>query len=156
MDDVAIARAIHVLAIVVWIGGVAMVTTVLLPTTLGSPAGVALFDRMEKRFAGQARIATLLAGASGFYMVERLDLWGRFAMIEYWWMAAMFGLWLLFTVVLFVAEPWFLERWFRRRAAVDPQAALAWAQRFHWILLGLSLVTIFGAVAGSHGLILFG
>jgi uncharacterized membrane protein len=156
MDDVAIARAIHVLAIVVWIGGVAMVTTVLLPTALGSPSSVALFERMEKRFAGEARVATLLAGASGFYMVERLDLWGRFTMIEYWWMAAMVGLWLLFTLVLFVAEPWFLDRWFRRRAAADPRAALALAQRFHWLLLALSLVTIFGAVAGSHGWLLFG
>lgn len=31
MDDVTIALAIHVLAIVLWIGGVAMVTTILLP-----------------------------------------------------------------------------------------------------------------------------
>jgi uncharacterized membrane protein len=32
MDDVATARALHVLAVVIWIvGGVAMVTTVVLP-----------------------------------------------------------------------------------------------------------------------------
>jgi uncharacterized membrane protein len=31
MDDVTLARAIHVLAVVLWIGGVALVTTVLLP-----------------------------------------------------------------------------------------------------------------------------
>jgi uncharacterized membrane protein len=31
LNDLAIARAIHVLAVVVWIGGVAMVTTVILP-----------------------------------------------------------------------------------------------------------------------------
>jgi uncharacterized membrane protein len=156
MDDVAIARAVHVLAIVVWIGGVAMVTTVLLPNARGSPSGYALFEMAERRFAGEARIATLVAGASGFYMVVRLDLWERFGMIEYWWMAAMLGLWLLFTLVLFVAEPWFLARWFRRRAAADPLAALNLAQRFHWVLLALSLVTIFGAVAGSHGFSLFG
>jgi uncharacterized membrane protein len=156
MDDVAIARALHVLAIVWWIGGVAMVTMVLLPNARASQTGVALFQMAERRFAAQARVATLLAGASGFYMVERLDLWDRFGMIAYWWMAAMLGLWLLFTLVLFVAEPLFLDRWFRRRAAADPQAALGLAQRFHWFLLALSLVTIFGAVAGSHGFILFG
>jgi hypothetical protein len=27
--------------------------------------------------------------ASGFYMVERLDLWDRFRDIEFWWMHAM-------------------------------------------------------------------
>jgi len=38
MDDVAIARALHVLAVVLWIGGVGLVTTVLL-TILGAVAG---------------------------------------------------------------------------------------------------------------------
>jgi uncharacterized membrane protein len=31
MDDVIIARALHVLGVVIWIGGVAMVTMVVLP-----------------------------------------------------------------------------------------------------------------------------
>jgi uncharacterized membrane protein len=31
MDDFALARALHVLALVHWIGGVAMVTTIVLP-----------------------------------------------------------------------------------------------------------------------------
>lgn len=157
MDDIAIARAIHVLAVVVWIGGVTMIATILLPAASHKGSdGIVLFAMAEPRFARQARGATLVAGASGVYMVARLDLWDRFLMIEYWWMAAMAGLWLLFTLVLFVAEPLFLDRWFRRRAAADPQAAFALARRFHWLLLALSLLTIFGAVAGSHGVLLFG
>jgi uncharacterized membrane protein len=155
MDDVAVARAVHVLAVVLWIGGVAMVTTVILPEARRQ-SSLILFDAAEKRFVWEARVATLLAAASGFYMVARLDLWNRFAMIEFWWMHAMVALWALFTVALFVAEPLFLDRWFHRRAAADPQGALALAQRFHWVMLTLSLVTIFGAVAGSHGLSWFG
>ena len=31
MDDVVIARALHVLAVVIWIGGVSMATTAVLP-----------------------------------------------------------------------------------------------------------------------------
>jgi uncharacterized membrane protein len=156
MDDVAIARAIHVLAVVVWIGGVAMVTTILLPIARRGDAALAWFEAAEKRFAGQARVATLLAGASGLFMLDRQDLWYRFAMAEFWWMHAMVGVWLLFTFVLFVAEPLFLDRWFRRRTVADPQAALALIQRFHWVMLALSLLTILGAAAGSHGLLLFG
>ncbi len=156
MEGLAIARALHVLAIVWWIGGVAMVTTVLLPNATRSEDGLALFEKAERRFSLQAKIATLLAGASGFYMVERLQLWPRFAMPGYWWMGAMVGVWLLFSIVLFVAEPLFLDRWFRRRAAADPRAALRLAQRFHWVMLLLSLATIFGAVAGSHGVLFFG
>lgn len=32
MDEFALARVLHVLGVVLWIGGVAMVTTVLLPS----------------------------------------------------------------------------------------------------------------------------
>ena len=31
MDDLALARALHVLAVVIWIGGVSMATTVAIP-----------------------------------------------------------------------------------------------------------------------------
>jgi uncharacterized membrane protein len=150
MDDVAIVRALHVLAVVVWIGGVAMVTTILLPLARRG-GGLAFFEAAEKRFAAQAKLATLLAGGSGLYMVDRLDLWDRFAMAEFWWLHAMVGVWLLFTLILFVAEPLFLDRWFRARMRVDPQGTLRRVARLHWVLLALSLITVFGAVAGSHG-----
>jgi uncharacterized membrane protein len=155
MDNVTIARAIHVAAIVLWIGGVAMVTTVLLPAVRhfkSADERVAFFETVERRFAWQARVTTLIAGASGFYMVDRLGLWTSFFSIEYWWLAAMVLVWLLFTTMLFVAEPLFLDRWFQKRAKLAPEPTFALIQRLHWVLLILSLITIFGAVAGSHGL----
>lgn len=155
MDDVAIALAIHVLAIVLWIGGVAMVTTVLLPGLRrfrSAKEGLALFTAIERRFAWQARVTTLLAGASGFYMVYRMKLWPAFLTAQGWWLDAMAAVWLLFTLVLFLAEPLFLDRWFQARAERAPDSSIALLQRLHWVLLALSLVTILGAVAGSHGL----
>ena len=85
-----------------------MVTTVILPMVRRAQVpteGQALLEAVERRFIWQARIATLLVAVSGFYMVERLDLWDRFRNIEFWWMHAMVLLWLIFTFVLFVAEP---------------------------------------------------
>lgn len=155
MDDVAIALAIHVLAIVLWIGGVAMVTTVLLPAVrklARAEERIALFTAIERRFAWQARGTTLLAGASGFYMAYRMQLWPAFLAIEDWWLGAMVAVWLLFTLMLFVAEPLFLDRWFAARARRAPESTFALIQRLHWVLLALSLATIAGAVAGIHGL----
>jgi hypothetical protein len=40
-------------------------------------------------------------------------------------------------------------------ATERPEVAFARLHRAHWILLGLSLVTVFGAVAGSHGWSIF-
>lgn len=159
MDDVAVARAIHVLAVVLWMGGVAFVTTALLPSLrrgAHSPEWLASFDAIERRFAWQARITTLLAGVSGIYMVVRLDLWDRFLSPSFWWMHAMVLVWLLFTLILFVLEPLFLARWLRRRAETAPAATFRLVERFHrWALL-LGLVTIFAAVTGSHGFLIFG
>jgi len=154
MDNVAIALAIHVLSVVLWIGGVAMVTTVLLPAVRrfkSAEERIAFFETIERRFAWQARGTTVLAGASGFYMMSRLGLWSEILTIEHWWLGAMIAVWLLFTLMLFIIEPLFLDRWFAARARRAPESTFAWLQRFHWILLVLSLVTIIGAVAGSHG-----
>lgn len=157
MDDLAIARALHVLAVVLWIGGVGLVTTVLLPALRRLPdpaAGAALFAAVERRFQKQARISVLVAGLSGLYMLARMDAWGRFGAVAYWWMDAMVLVWAIFALVLFVIEPLVLHR---RTApvAADPRARLLRLARVHWVLLALSLLTIAGAVAGSHGLLLF-
>jgi hypothetical protein len=63
--------------------------------------------------------------------------------------------WLLFTFVLFIAEPFILHRHFIAWASERPGVAFRWLQRAHWVLLALGLVTIFGAVAGSQGWALF-
>ena len=142
------------LAVVLWIGGVGFVTTVLLPAVrrLKTPAErVAFFDAIERRFAWQARATTLLAGLTGFYMTTRLDLWSRFQSAAYWWMHAMVAVWLLFTIMLFVAEPLVLHRWFQKRAMSDPDGTFALIEHMHHVLLAVSLITVLGAVAGSHG-----
>ncbi|GAB1715500.1 MAG: hypothetical protein NTAFB05_05420 [Nitrobacter sp.] len=158
MNDVVLARALHVLAVVVWIGGVSMATTVALPALRRGDLGqnwLKAFEAIERRFIWQARTSVIIVGLSGLYMTWQLDLWDRFRMPSFWWMDAMVGLWLLFTFVLFIGEPLILHRYFHRFATERPEAAFARLHRAHWILLGLSLVTVFGAVAGSHGWSIF-
>ena len=155
MDDVSIARALHVIAVVIWIGGVAMVTTVFLPLVrrIKDPAErLALFGAVEGRFSWQARAATLVVALSGFYMVSRLGLWDRFQTIEFWWMHAMVCLWAIFSFVLFIGEPLILHRWIHRRALAAPDATFALLYRLHWVLLGLSVLTVLAAVAGRNGM----
>jgi uncharacterized membrane protein len=155
MDDIAVAVAIHVLAIVWWIGGVAMVTTVILPACrrdADSGSGFAMFQVVERRFAWQARAAVLLAGASGFYLIDRLALWSSFFTKAFWWLDAMVFVWVLFAIVLFVAEPLFLHAWLDQTAARAPARTLMLLQRMHIALLVLSIITVLGAVAGSNGL----
>jgi len=154
MNDVIIARALHVLGVVVWIGGVSMVTTVVLPAIRRGDLGedrLRAFQTFEHRFVWQARAAVLLVGLTGFYMSWRLELWDRFRESGFWWMHAMVCLWLLFAFVLFVGEPLIVARYFSGWARTRPDTAFAWLHRVHGALLVLSLITVFGAVAGSQG-----
>ncbi len=154
MNEFALARVIHVLAVVLWIGGVAMVATVLIPILRKSPShadAVELFETIEKRFAWQAKIVILIAGGSGFYMLDFIDAWNRYSEPQFWWIHAMTIVWGLFMFMLFVAEPLYLHRLFAKHARSNPAKTLAFVQGFHLIVLAVSLVTIAGAVAGSHG-----
>jgi uncharacterized membrane protein len=154
MEGAIIARALHVLGVVLWIGGVAFVTAVLLPAVkrMREPAErVGFFEKVEAGFARQARATTLLTGLSGFYLVYSLHAWGRFADAHYWWMHAMVLVWGVFTLMLFVLEPLLLHRWFQARAQRDPEGTFAIIARMHWVLLAVSIITIAGAAAGSHG-----
>ena len=158
MIDVIAARALHVLFVVIWIGGVSMVTTVVLPALRRGDLGpnrLEAFKAFEGRFVWQARVAILLVGLTGFYMTWRLDLWYRFGTAAFWWMHAMVCLWLLFAVLLFVAEPLIIHRRFRHWATVQPETAFARLHRGHWVLLVLSLITVGAAVAGSQGWSIF-
>lgn len=117
MDDFAIARALHILAIVMWVGGVAFVTTVATPAirTMHPPSErLRAFHQFESRFVWQARFWVLLAGASGLWMTWRAELWARFEDPRFWWMHAMFGVWAAFMIVLFVIEPLVLHRRLRQ------------------------------------------
>jgi uncharacterized membrane protein len=153
MNDIAFAISLHLIAVVIWIGGVGLVTTVLMPSIrrqYAPEARLAAFLLIEQRFVWQARVAVLVAGASGFWMLQRLQLWSAFALPQYWWLPAMVGLWAIFAAMLFIVEPLYLHRHLAETA--DPANAFSRMERLHRILFALSLLVIGGAAAGSHGL----
>lgn len=157
--SLAVARAIHVVGVVLWIGGVAFVTTVLIPTLRRMPDGeerLRLFEAIEGRFSVQARVVTLATGIAGFYMMHGLNAWARYQSPSFWWVHLMTLVWLVFTLVLFVFEPLFLHRWFAAFARRDSDRAFRLLHRFHVILLTVSLIAVAGAVAGVRGFPRFG
>lgn len=149
------ARALHVTGVVLWIGGVAFVTTVLIPSLKNinnSSNKLELFEQLEGKFSFQAKIATLVTGISGFYMVEVMNAWDRYQHLQFWWMHLMTLIWFIFTLVLFVLEPLFLHQWFHEQAVKDSVKTFSLVHTIHKILLSLSSLAVLGAVAGTHGL----
>ena len=124
INDYALWRGLHVLAIVLWIGGVAFVTTILIPALRRSGNDYALFEKLEHRFGLQAKFSTQIA---------------------------MISTWAVFTLMLFVLEPWLMHRLLKQKAQIDPAGTMALLQRVHIALLTLSLITVAGGVIGAHG-----
>src|SRR5487761_452149 len=154
IDDLDLARAIHVLALVHWIGGLAVVTTIVLPHARGLPNAkdaVAAFEAFERRFAFQVRISILLVGLSGVYMLAKLDAWDRFQYAAIWWLHLMVAVWMLFALMVFVLEPLVLHRRFREFALRNKNRAFAAATRFHAVALVISAFAILVGVLGAHG-----
>lgn len=150
-----LARVIHVIAVVYWIGGVAFVTTVLIPSIKANKnpdVRLEQFEQLEGRFAKQAKVSTTLAMLSGFYMTHYLNAWDRYLDPSFWWMHLMTFVWLVFALVLFVLEPLVLHEKFKEWAIKDSHKSFNRLHTMHIILLSVSTLTILGAMAGSHGI----
>ncbi len=150
-NQFVIARVVHILGIVLWIGGVAFVSTVLIPAIRHSQSPdnqLSLFELLEGKFSFQAKFSTLLTGVSGFYMLHFMNAWASMG----WWIYLMIFIWAIFTLVLFVLEPLFLHKWFHQRAQENGEKAFSILQFMHTILLSISLLAVIGGVAGAHGI----
>ena len=149
-----LARTLHIVGVVFWIGGVAFVTTVLIPSlkrTANPKDRMDLFEKIEGKFSFQAKISVLITGITGIYLIYFLNAWSRYLDVQYWWLHLMTTVWLLFAIVLFILEPLVLHKWFREHAKIDSDKTFNWLHRMHIILLSISVLSIFGAMAGSHG-----
>lgn len=154
MVDLTIARAIHVLSIVIWMGGVAFVTLVLIPALRKNyleQEQLIIFNMIENSFAKIARLSVALAGISGLYMVYKLNAWDKFTNLHQFWMSAMVLIWVMFALALFIVEPFFINNRGRMMKNTRGISNLRKTQIIHLIILLLSLITIFCSVLGAHG-----
>ena len=143
MATLNVLLAFHVLGVVWWIGGVAMVTATLLPIFNRLPAAerIERITQLEGRFANQARVAVLVVGITGFWMYALLP--GEIA--HTWWVGLMLLVWVLFAMMLFVAEPLHLPA--KLGLIHSPRKFLA----VHAVLLVLALAAVFCGVIGARG-----
>jgi len=84
--------------------------------------------RRSKKNSLQAKIVILIAGGTGFYMLDFIDAWSRYSEPRFWWIHAMTIVWALFMFVLWVAEPLFLHRLFKKHARTNPQKTFLYVQ----------------------------
>lgn len=154
MYDLVLARAVHVIALVHWIGGVAFVTTIVLPNARKAATAkeaLALFQAFERRFAPQVRISILLVGLSGVYMLSKLDGWARLQSSSFWWLDLMIAVWIVFAIMVYVLEPLGIDRRFAEFALRDKDRAFAIMTHVHEVALTVSAIAVGAGMLGAHG-----
>jgi uncharacterized membrane protein len=158
----SIMHLIHVLSVILWIGGLAFVTTMVFPVIFKTPEAlqkVILFQRIEHRFARVARIYNLIVGISGFVMLFLMG-WQNVLFTKAGIpLAFMVIVWIFWAIMLFGLEPLvikkMLDRMMKKGEQMDIDAIFRRMNRLHWVLLVLSLAAASGGAIFIHGPRLF-
>jgi uncharacterized membrane protein len=140
------ALVIHVLSIVVWIGGVAFVTMVTFPMILRvdkSLEQVLMFQGVEHRFSKTAKVMVILAGLSGLYLIYEKGLsFGVYVMIF---------VWAFYASLLFGLEGLIFKKLFGKPSdEMDTKKVFNILQVFHWFVLALSFLAIAAGIYAGH------
>jgi uncharacterized membrane protein len=140
------ALIIHVLSVVVWIGGVAFVTMVTFPMILREEKSleqVMMFQGVEHRFAKIAKLMVILAGLSGLYLLYEKGLSpGVWIMIV---------VWTFYAALLFGLEKLIFKKIFSKPTdKLDTRKVFNILQGFHWLVLTLSALAIAAGIWTGH------
>ncbi len=142
-----ISLIVHVLSIVMWIGGVAFVTLVTFPMILREDKSleqVLMFQGVEHRFGKIAKIMVVLAGITGFYLLYEKGL-----SIGVW---IMICVWAVYASLLFGLEKIIFKKLFAKPEGgqYDTKKVFYMLQVFHWFVLGMSFLAIAAGIWTSH------
>ncbi len=141
------ALIIHVLSIVVWIGGVAFVTMIIFPMiqrTENSLEQVMMFQGTEHRFSKIAKAMVITAGLSGFYLVSfkgfSTGVW------------IMISVWAVYASLLFFLEKLLFKKIFAKPSGeeLNTKEIFFRLSVFHWVVLALSFSAVAAGIVVGH------
>jgi putative copper export protein len=141
------ALTVHVLSVVVWIGGVAFVTMIIFPMiqrTQNSLEQVIMFQGVEHRFSKIAKAMVIISGLSGLYLIVEKGLSpGVWVMII---------VWSFYAALLFFLEKALFGKLFSTPPGkkLETQQIFFRLQVFHWVVLGLSFFAVAAGIWTAH------
>lgn len=145
--------ALHVLGVVIWIGGVAFVTIIVFPMIIrmeSSIEKVLFFQGVEHRFAKIAKICVVIVGATGIWLLSLTGEGRLLFTMPGIGPTIMLVVWALYVLVL-IFEGRLFKVLFRGDAQRDSAKVFSKLAAFHWVVLGLSLLAVGVGVWAGHG-----
>jgi len=145
--------AIHVIGVVLWIGGVAFVTMVVFPMILrmeNSLEKVLFFQGVEHRFAKIAKASVVIVGLTGALLLHVTGEWNIMFKAAGIGPTLMTIVWLFYVLVL-MFEGRLFKAIFKGEAQQDTAKVFYRLSAFHWVILGLSLLAVGVGMWSGHG-----
>lgn len=149
---------IHLLTVILWIGGLAFVTIIILPMAIKNPDAlgkVLMFQRVEHRFAPLARIFVLITGISGFAMVLQMGWQNLYFTRAGVPLTVMTAIWVFWLVMLWGLEPLvikkILENMAKSGAKMEIETIFARMNKLHWMMVLISMVAAAAGALVAHG-----
>ncbi|MBI5598389.1 MAG: hypothetical protein HY890_01470 [Deltaproteobacteria bacterium] len=148
---------IHLLTVIVWIGGLAFITILVIPMVIRMPDAlqkVLFFQRIEHRFAPMARVFNVIVGATGIAMLL-LTGWHRIIFTrEGASLLVMTVIWVFWFIMLFGLEPIIIRRMLANLAKsgekMEIEKVFARMNRMHRVLLVVSLAASAAGAVFAH------
>ncbi|MEK6742787.1 MAG: hypothetical protein AABZ15_04225 [Nitrospirota bacterium] len=143
---------IHVVGVIIWIGGVAFVTMVIFPMmyrTEGSLEKALLFQGVEHRFSAIVRWLIAVVGGTGFYLLSAKHGLSILSAQRGLGIVSMLFVWTFYTAVLLLEKKIF-GKLFADPEKTDMDRALKMINAMHWVLLTLSFTAVAGGIWFAH------
>ncbi|TAN59569.1 hypothetical protein EPN18_10275 [bacterium] len=153
-----VMHIIHLLTVILWIGGLAFVTIIILPMAIKTPDAlqkVLMFQRVEHRFAKLARAFNLITGISGIIMLYVTGWYSALFTSGGIPLTVMTMIWVFWFIMLFGLEPLvikkMLEGMAKGGAKMDIDAIFIKLNRMHYLMVFISLLASVMGVLVAHG-----
>jgi uncharacterized membrane protein len=143
---------IHVVGVIIWIGGVTFVTTVIFPMmykTEGSLEKALLFQRVEHRFSGMVKWLLTIVGLTGFILLSAKYGFALLSKREGFGVLIMLSAWSFYAVILLFERKIFAKI-FADPEKINMNRALKLINGMHWVILSLSFLAVATGVWFGH------
>lgn len=154
---VPVITAIHVVTVLLWIGGVSFVTIIIFPMLVrmgDSLEKVLMFQSVENVFVRLARYYVVVVGITGFLLLYLTDQFSKLFTMQTLGITFMLTVWGLYSFILLFERKIFAKL-FADSKKYDPDKIMVRLSKGHWVILALSLAAVFMGVLVNHSKNLF-
>lgn len=149
---------VHLLTVILWIGGLAFVTMIVLPMAISTKdplQKVLVFQRVEHRFAKIARAYNLITGISGFIMMFLMGWQSVLFTRAGAALTFMLLVWVFWFVMLWGLEPIVIKKMLDNMAKsgtkMDIDSVFRRLNKLHWFMVAISLAASAAGALVAHG-----